>query len=97
MFEVLYVVIVERSIARETDVIRSLMKGGAALRGGDTTDGKMGLCEFFTANRKSITIGVTIALVVCAVGFIVAGVLNGGADSVLEKAVKICTECIGLG
>ena len=33
---------------------------------------------------------------VCAV-FIVLGVLNGGMRDVLEKAIKICTECIGLG
>ena len=97
VFEVLYVVIVEKSRTREIDVIRSLMKDGAALKDGSSTDNKMGLCEFFAANRKPITLGVTIAFVGCAVGFIVAGVLNGGADSVLEKAVKICTECIGLG
>ena len=28
---------------------------------------------------------------------IVLGVLNGGARDVLAKAVKICSECIGLG
>lgn len=27
----------------------------------------------------------------------VLGVLNGGMDDVLTKAVKICSECIGLG
>lgn len=29
--------------------------------------------------------------------FVVLGVLNGGMLDVLEKAAKICTECIGLG
>jgi len=29
--------------------------------------------------------------------FIVLGILNGGLKDVLAKAVKICTECIGLG
>ena len=28
---------------------------------------------------------------------VVLGVLNGGAQDVLAKAVKICSECIGLG
>ena len=28
---------------------------------------------------------------------VVLGVLNGGARDVLAKAVKICSECIGLG
>lgn len=29
--------------------------------------------------------------------FVVLGILNGGMSDVLEKAIKICTECIGLG
>lgn len=37
------------------------------------------------------------AVAVIAVAFIVAGVQNGGAESVLIKAINICTECIGLG
>ncbi len=36
-------------------------------------------------------------LAVVAIGFIVAGVLNEGHWDVLGKAIKICTECIGLG
>ena len=32
-----------------------------------------------------------------AVLLIVLGIFNGGMDDVLAKAVKICTECIGLG
>ena len=36
-------------------------------------------------------------LAVVGIGFIVAGVLNEGHLDVLGKAIKICTECIGLG
>ena len=36
-------------------------------------------------------------LVVAAVVFIIAGILNGSARDVLVKAIHICTECIGLG
>ena len=32
-----------------------------------------------------------------AVAFIISGILNGGMSDVLGKAVRICTECIGLG
>lgn len=32
-----------------------------------------------------------------AVVLIVAGILNGGMNDVLQKAIRICTECIGLG
>ncbi len=32
-----------------------------------------------------------------AVGMILAGIFNGSANDVLQKAIRICTECIGLG
>ena len=37
------------------------------------------------------------ALLAAAAVLIVAGILNGSAGDVLDKAVKICAECIGLG
>lgn len=45
-------------------------------------------------NRKTV-----IRVVLCAVAvlLIVFGILNGGARDVLAKAVKICSECIGIG
>ena len=36
-------------------------------------------------------------LFVAAAGMILAGILNGSANDVLQKAIRICTECIGLG
>lgn len=36
-------------------------------------------------------------VLVLAVCFIVLGITNGGMKDVLDKAVAICTECIGLG
>ena len=44
----------------------------------------------------SILVGRVVLLSVATV-FIVLGVINGGMNDVLEKAIKICTECIGLG
>ena len=38
-----------------------------------------------------------VVLLVLAVVLIVAGVFNGSARDVFGKAVKICTECVGLG
>ena len=37
------------------------------------------------------------AILIIGVVLIVIGVFNGGMTDVLDKAVKICTECIGLG
>ena len=49
--------------------------------------------------NKYVLLGVRCALFVLAVVFLVLGALpaNGGAHSVLIKAINICTECIGLG
>lgn len=39
----------------------------------------------------------TILLLILAVVLIVAGVIDGQNEQVLEKAVRICMECIGIG
>lgn len=36
-------------------------------------------------------------LILAALALLAAGVLNGSARDVLGKAIKICTECVGLG
>jgi hypothetical protein len=40
---------------------------------------------------------VRMILLIAAVCFVIAGVFNGSAKDVFGKAVKICTECVGLG
>lgn len=37
------------------------------------------------------------ALFALGVLLVILGVMNGGAQDVLAKAVRICSECIGLG
>ncbi len=44
--------------------------------------------------RKNV---VRAVIFTAAVLLIIFGVLNGGARDVLAKAIKICSECIGLG
>ena len=38
-----------------------------------------------------------LVLLTLAVVFIIAGILNGSMDAVVNKAIRICTECVGLG
>lgn len=47
--------------------------------------------------EQYIIYSVQACVVVIAVVFVVLGILNGGATSALNKAINICTECIGLG
>ena len=44
--------------------------------------------------RKRVLWG---ALLCLALLLIAAGVYNGGCTDVLAKAVRICSECIGIG
>ena len=58
--------------------------------------------EWVTAAKKALTSDITLWVVrgivfVVAVTFIILGIVNGGANDVLIKAINICTECIGLG
>ncbi|MBQ9027901.1 MAG: thioredoxin [Lachnospiraceae bacterium] len=36
-------------------------------------------------------------LMAAAILFIVMGIFNGSMKDVLVKAIRICTECVGLG
>ena len=51
---------------------------------------------FGKAKQLPIT-AIRCVVLAVAIIFIVAGIFNGSAEDVLTKAVKICTECIGLG
>ena len=47
-------------------------------------------------NQKK-NIAVFLALLFIGVLLIAVGILRGEAQTVLEKAVRICVECMGLG
>lgn len=48
-------------------------------------------------DNKYTVAAIRLALFALAVVFIALGVWNGGAEGVLHKAIKICSECIGMG
>ena len=50
-----------------------------------------------TEKRQSRPGAVQAAILAAAAVFILLGIFNGSALDVLTKAIKICTECIGLG
>ena len=52
---------------------------------------------FFKDNKKIILTVTRILVIVVGIAFVIVGIFNGGMQDVLDKAVKICRECIGLG
>ncbi len=55
---------------------------------------KQGNLPHSPADHTNLIRGIVLAI---AVIFLVLGICNKGYDDVLGKAIKICTECIGLG
>ena len=54
--------------------------------------------EVEKVKNNNLVINVTRGIIVCvAVVLIIVGIVDGGATDVLQKAINICTECIGLG
>ncbi len=47
--------------------------------------------------KEHIRCGVRIVVLVVALTFVIVGIINGGMADVLGKAIRLCTECIGLG
>lgn len=56
-----------------------------------------GLVKFMDFTGKHYILFIRIAVACVCVSFVIAGIFNGGMNQVLQKAIKICTECIGLG
>ena len=54
--------------------------------------------SYINEKKKNYKIFVVrILLIATSLGLIIHGIINGGASDVLQKAINICTECIGLG
>ena len=74
---------------------------------GQTTDHATDSCSrtcpikrasaFFTKHKRVAITVVRCAVLAIGVLFVLLGIVNGGMNDVVQKAIKICTECIGLG
>ncbi len=53
--------------------------------------------KFAFVQSKWFIFGLRIAVAVVAVTFVIIGVSNGGMKAMLQKAINICTQCIGIG
>ena len=85
-----YLFLETASIARESDFLKRAMVAGASCK--SKQDGK---AHKTCASR--VALAARLLLLGAAILLIVLGVCNGGMRDTLGKAIKICTECIGLG
>ena len=77
----------EYSAKKEVELVKKIIK----------TDGKKKK-EVINSKENNKTINIIrVSLLTLSVLLIVVGIFNGGAADVLQKAINICTECIGLG
>lgn len=86
------VLICNASMARELNLVKQALKDNrqqSAISGQQTTINEQ--------SNEKILLGTRLTLLVLAVTFIIIGIFNGGMADVLQKAINICTECIGLG
>lgn len=82
------VLICSCSYARELEIVKKALP--VAKKEGNT-DTSLEL------KGGKLLLGARLTVLVVALTFTVIGIFNGGMADVLQKAVNICTECIGLG
>lgn len=88
------VILWDRSVAKEIGLVKGALASGKGrtAKGGKTIPAGRDL----TADPRFVWV-VRGVIFVVGVAFVILGILNGGMADVLGKAVRICTECIGLG
>lgn len=83
----------DESLLRESELYKASYEAGN--RGEGKKRCKLSL--FFNKNGEKMVMGARIVIVLLSLTFILLGAFNGTVADVLGKAIKICTECIGLG
>lgn len=91
------VLIGSASYVRELNLVKQALKVSrqqSAVSGQQATKANTALDA---SSNEKILLGARLSILVIAVVFIIVGIFNGGMADVLQKAINICTECIGLG
>ena len=79
--------LVSKSILKETEIYKQIIASG----------NKVSPTPAPNTDKPVLLKTIRFIILAVALVFIVVGILNGSAEDVLTKAIKICTECIGLG
>lgn len=85
---ILYVNMRHKLEKKESDAVRLVRSSGDGSNNANAEVKRSAFPKLYVVRGVMLAVGVT---------FVVVGVLNGSASEVLAKAIKICTECIGLG
>lgn len=88
------VVMWDRSIANEIGLVKSALATGG--RTGIKKEKALSAKGKFASDPRFVW-AVRGIIFVVGVVFVLLGIFNGGMADVLGKAIRICTECIGLG
>ena len=78
------------SVNFELSFVKKVIAAGAVRK-------TVGDPESTVADRGRALLIARVVVIAVALIFIAVGIFNGGMRDVLGKAIKICTECIGLG
>ncbi len=82
------------SVSRETAAVKAALASGKGMAA--KQENPVPVKRKLTSDPRFVW-GVRGVILAVGVVFIVLGILNGGMADVLGKAIRICTECIGLG
>ncbi len=89
----------QSSRQRELDTVKAALRETAGKPKGTVVEAPKtcSVCTFFQNNRGRILTIVRVVVLVIGAALLIFGISNGGARDVVQKAIKICRECIGLG
>ena len=100
VFSIALIFVDKALVSRELDTLKATIKEDKAILPKDAPS-NLTIIEKITSkltkHKKAILLAIRIILVVSAVTLIIVGIANGGMYTVLQKANKLCQECIGLG
>lgn len=100
LFSIALIFVDNALVSRELDTLKLTIKEDKAILPKDAPSNLTTIEKFtslFTKHKKAILIALRVIIIVGAIALVVTGILNGGMYTVLQKANKLCQECIGLG
>ncbi len=100
IFSIALIFVDKALVSRELDTLKLTIKEDKAILPKDAPSNLTAIeriTSVFTKHKKAILITLRILIIVGALALVITGILNGGMYTVLQKANKLCQECIGLG